>query len=145
MLTILKSISIDRAPADVFSYLSDFTHDPDWRSEVLSSERVTAGREGVTDRYEQRMRVPGLELRTHLFVTVCDPPRHLVAEGDSEGLSASQDYVLEPAGDGTLLQVTTRIEPKGVLRVGEPIAMRFLKKRADDNLRCLKRLLERRR
>ena len=142
-MRIHGSILIRRPVAEVFAYLADFTHDREWRGEVtdvhpLSGERGTAG-----ERYVEAMHFPGVRVRSQFEVTAFEPPRLLAAEGESEGMHASQRYELTPQGArATRLDVSTRIETHGVLTMGEPVAAMLLDRRAHENLRRLKRALE---
>lgn len=142
MITIHRSAVIARPPDEVFSFLADFPRDREWRSEVVSVRKLPGPATGVGERYEEVLRFPGLGLRTDFEVTTFEPGRLLVAEGESLGMGASQRYVLTPVDEGTLLEVTTHVETGGALRMGDVVANRLLQRRASENLRRLKRMLE---
>lgn len=142
MFTVRRSVRIARPPAEVFAYLAAFDHDREWRSEVTAVRRLGGPHEAAGERYEELMSFPGLRIRGDFTVAAFEPPRLLMAEGCSDEMTASQRYEIAPDEAGTLLDVTTCIEAKGFLRLGEPIAVRLLGGRAEANLRRLKRLLE---
>jgi uncharacterized protein YndB with AHSA1/START domain len=71
------SITITRSPQDVFNYLADGTHNPEWRAGVLEIERTSAVTgEGAT--YRQVLAGPGgRRIDGDYRITVFDPPRRL--------------------------------------------------------------------
>ena len=42
MTTIVESVEIARAPADVFAYVTDLSHLPDWQASVVRVEHAEA-------------------------------------------------------------------------------------------------------
>lgn len=142
MITIHRIAVIARTPREVFAYLADFERDREWRSEVVSVRKLPGPATGVGERYEEVLRFPGFGLRSDLEVTEYEPGRLLVAEGESLDMVALQRYELAVEGDGTRLEVTIRIKTGGGLRIGDALAGRLLQRRATENLRRLKRLLE---
>jgi carbon monoxide dehydrogenase subunit G len=143
MFTVSGSIVIRRPIAGVFAFLADFENDRRWRSEVTEVRRLPGPPLGAGERYVEAMHFPGFRVRSEFEVTEFDPPHLISAEGRSEGMHAVQRYELTAEGaDATRLEVHTRLDTRGLLSMGEPIAARLLNGRARDNMRRLKRVLE---
>lgn len=143
-MRIRASITIRRPAGEVFAYLADFGHDREWRDEVTEVRPLGGARGSLGERYFEAMHFPGVHVRSEFEVTAYEPPRLLEAQGLSEGMRASQRYEFTPQGEGAvLLDVSTHIETHGLLTMGEPVAAMLLNRRARENLRRLKRVLER--
>src|SRR5260370_21883310 len=71
------TITIARPPQEVFDYLADGTHNPEWRAGVLEIESTSAAAgEGAT--YRQVLASPaGPRIDRHYRITAFDPPRPL--------------------------------------------------------------------
>src|SRR5260370_13900578 len=71
------TVTVNRPVREVFDYLADGTHNPEWRSGVLEIERTSAGDgEGAT--YRQVLTGPGgRRIDGDYRVTVFDPPARL--------------------------------------------------------------------
>jgi uncharacterized protein YndB with AHSA1/START domain len=71
------TITIARPPQEVFDYLADGTHNPEWRAGVLEIESTSAAAgEGAT--YRQVLAGPGgRRIDGDYRITAFDPPRRL--------------------------------------------------------------------
>ncbi|MGA4848551.1 SRPBCC family protein [Streptomyces sp. G5(2025)] len=113
MRSIEKSITISAAPDVVWSVLVDFENYRHWNPFVLWAE----GKPVVGETLKAHIRPPGGKGMTHQpTVTIAEPGRHLQWLGKVAvpGLfSGRHEFLLEPAGKGTLLR--QREEFTGVL------------------------------
>src|SRR6266540_2177915 len=78
---IVKSIEISRRPQDVFAYLTDFSHFPEWQGGVVSARRDGNAPLTVGSRAMVTRRVgPREEARTE-EITELRPPRAWAVRG----------------------------------------------------------------
>jgi len=85
MAPIVKSIEISRRPQDVFAYLTDFSHFPEWQGGVVSARRDGNAPLTVGSRAMVTRRVgPREEARTE-EITELRPPRAWAVRGVGGG------------------------------------------------------------
>jgi carbon monoxide dehydrogenase subunit G len=93
------TIEIARTPEEVFAYLTDVSHVPDWQAGVKTAER----RDG---RIEESRSLFGKELHTTLEIVEEEPPRLFTLRALDSPVPFSVRHELEPADEGTRLTVT---------------------------------------
>lgn len=145
MSAMRKSIDIDRRPEDVYSYLTDPTHLPEWQDSALSAVPIgdlpvhVGSRILVTRRFGRR-RVP----TTMEFVEL-DPPRSWHVHGIDGPVRPDVRGTVEPLDGGTRSRVTLDVdfEGHGVGRALVPLVVRpMVRKEMPRGEAKLKHLLE---
>jgi carbon monoxide dehydrogenase subunit G len=97
------TIEIGRAPEEVFAYLTDVSHVPDWQAGVKSAER----RDGCID--ESRT-LFGREIHTTLEIVEEQEPRVFTLRALNSPVPFSVRHELEPADDGGATRLTVTAE-----------------------------------
>lgn len=141
MIRFSNAINIDRQPADVYAYLADLEHTPEWNWAITSSQQVTPGPIAVGTRYRQTRSVPrpGVEM---LEITGLEPPRRIDVHGKIGPFDARLSYELASSGSGTRLTNTAELDPPLPLGpVGNVVGGR-IKASVAENLGVLKTILE---
>jgi uncharacterized protein YndB with AHSA1/START domain len=134
-------VSISRPVPQVFAYLADFENIPQWNYAISRTRKVTSGPVGVGSRYVQQRTVPSVSEEA-FDVIAYEPNRMLSIRGRLGPLPTEATYVVEPAGDATVLTNTMDVEPQGLTRVLAPLATARLRAAVGANLGRLKELLE---
>jgi carbon monoxide dehydrogenase subunit G len=94
------TIEIERPPDEVFAFMTDVSHVPEWQAGVKSAER----RDG---RIEEARSLFGRELHTTLEIVEEEPPRVFTLRALNSPVPFTVRHELEPAdGGGTRLTVT---------------------------------------
>ncbi|MFB6823607.1 SRPBCC family protein [Streptomyces virginiae] len=145
MSAMRKSIDIDRRPEDVYSYLTDPTHLPEWQDSALSAVPigdlpVHVGSRILVTRRIGRRRVP----TTMEFVEL-DPPRSWHVHGIDGPVRPDVRGTVEPLDGGTRSRVTLDVdfEGHGVGRALVPLVVRpMVRKEMPRGEAKLKHLLE---
>ncbi len=75
MKPVTVEIEISRPPGDVWEYLANAEHNPEWLSNMSSCRWTTDPPIGVGSRYEQHARFLGKDVRTSFEVTALEPER----------------------------------------------------------------------
>ncbi|MFD4737498.1 SRPBCC family protein [Streptomyces virginiae] len=145
MSAMRKSIDIDRRPEDVYSYLTDPTHLPEWQDSAVSAVPigdlpVHVGSKILVTRQIGRRRVP----TTMEFVEL-DPPRSWHVHGIDGPVRPDVRGTIEPLDGGTRSRVTLDVdfEGHGVGRALVPLVVRpMVRKEMPRGEEKLKHLLE---
>ncbi|MCX5010748.1 MULTISPECIES: SRPBCC family protein [unclassified Streptomyces] len=145
MSAISKSIDIDRRPEDVYSYVTDPTHLPEWQDSAVSAVPmgdlpVHIGSRVVVIRQVGKRRIP-----TTMEFTELDPPRSWHIHGLDGPVRPDVRGRIEPLDGGTRSRVTLSVdfEGHGMGRALVPLAVKpMLRKEMPRSEEKLKHLLE---
>jgi len=141
LIQFTNTIHIDRPDHEVFAYLADLEHTPEWNWAIEATEKLDDGPIGVGSEYRQRRSVPS-RTTEQLTITALEPPLLLGVEGTLGPFPARLSYRLEDQGGGTRLTNTVELDPPLALRLASPIMSRRIESSVADNLGELKRILE---
>lgn len=145
MSAISKSIEIDRRPEDVFDYVTDPTHLPEWQDSALSAVPmgelpVHVGSKVVVTRQIGKRRIP-----TTMQVMELDPPRSWHMHGLDGPVRPDVRGRIEPLDGGSRSRVTLAVdfEGHGVGRALVPLVVKpMVRKEMPRGEEKLKHLLE---
>jgi uncharacterized protein YndB with AHSA1/START domain len=137
------SVEIERPIEEVFAFVADPRNDEQWCPRVKGCEQTDGAGPGVGARYVVRHN-PTFQ-RPHereIVVTAYEPPARLATEQTDKVGLFSIDYELEPTPAGTRVTQRDNVEWR-LSRPAQPIARFIVRRHMPDQLRRLKRLLER--
>ncbi|MER7823412.1 MULTISPECIES: SRPBCC family protein [unclassified Streptomyces] len=145
MSAMRKSIDIDRRPEEVYAYLTDPTHLPEWQDSAVSAVPigdlpVHVGSRILVTRQIGRRRVP----TTMEFVEL-DPPRSWHVHGIDGPVRPDVRGTVEPLDGGARSRLTLDVdfEGHGVGRALVPLVVRpMVRKEMPRGEEKLKHLLE---
>jgi carbon monoxide dehydrogenase subunit G len=143
MAPIVNSIEISRRPEDVFGYVTDPSHLPEWQESVVSVRGegpYTVGSTVVVTR-----RVGRMEREMTSKIGELTPPRAWTIRGIDGPIRGDVKGTVEPLGDGEHSQVTIALdlEGHGLGKLLLPlIVRRQVEKEMPKNMETLKRQLE---
>jgi len=142
MISIEKSLHINKPAADVFAFMSDFANDARWQADLVSSAKTSDGpiAVGTTGLYVQKFM--GKELKNDVVVTVYDPPKRFEMKTTSGPVQFEIATTFEDMGGGTHLSVSMKGEPGGFFKLAEGLLKNELEKTLDRDLLKLKAILE---
>lgn len=146
MAEIVGSIEISRRPGDVFSYVADPSHHPEWQESVVSARREGDAPLAVGSRVLATRRVGPWKLRYIEEMTELRPPRTWANRGvGGIPVIAIANGTVEPLDDGKRSRVTIacEFEGHGIGRLLAPLLVRRLAKQLPRDEQKLKELLER--
>ena len=140
-MRFVNTITINREPAAVFAYLTQFENVPWWNYAIAKTQKITDGPVRVGSRYRQQRTIP---TRSEESFEVIDyePDRKLTIRGQLGPFSGEISYVLERADDTTVLMNAADLHARGPLRLMEFLVTRRVKSSVAANLSTLKRILE---
>ncbi|MFC9733764.1 SRPBCC family protein [Streptomyces roseolus] len=145
MSRIEESIDIARPPEDVFSYLMDPGHMPEWQESAVAARRLDEGALRVGSRFRVQRRFGRREMPMTMEVTELAPPRSWHFHGVDGPVRGDVRGRLEPLGDGSRSRLTLSIdfEGHGVGKALVPLVVRpRVRKEMPRNEAHLKELME---
>ena len=135
-------IDIESPPESVWSYLTDFTRNPEWLTQVVEV-RVDTPVPRVGTRITEVRRVPGRRVEGVVEITEWEPPRRLRKSSPSGGLRADGLYELTPTAEGgTRLAFDLEIRGSGMMKIVEMMMSGGLQKGTEQVMRNLKERVE---
>jgi uncharacterized protein YndB with AHSA1/START domain len=143
MAPITNSIEISRRPEDVFAYLTNPTHLPEWQESAVAvrgDSPLTVGqRVVVTRRVGRRERTMTNE------VTELNPPKSWSLRGTDGPVRGEVKGTVEPVADGARSRVTIAVdfEGHGIGKLLVPLVVRRqVEAEMPKNMQMLKERLE---
>jgi uncharacterized protein YndB with AHSA1/START domain len=143
MAPIVNSIEISRRPEDVFAYLTNPSHVPDWQESAVSARGdtpLTVGSRVVVTR-----RVGGTERTMTSEVTEINPPTSWGLRGIDGPIRGNVKGTIEPVGDGERSRVTLTLDFEG-RGIGKLLLPLFVRRQVQaempKNMQNLKQRLE---
>ncbi|MBW5484958.1 SRPBCC family protein [Streptomyces bambusae] len=146
MSAIKESVDIDCRPEEVFAYLADPSHLPEWQESAVSARALGDAPLGVGSYVRVLRRVGRREFPMTMEVTELDPPRSWGYHGIDGPVRGNVHGTVEPLDDGRRSRVTIDLdfEGHGMGKVLVPLVVRpHARKEIPRNERTLKTLLER--
>lgn len=136
-----NTITIRRPREVVFGYLADLENLPRWNYAIQETHKLTPGPVEVGTRYHQVRTVPATREES-LEVVELVAGHRLAVVGTLNQLPTHLAYVLEPAGDATVVTNDVELTTSGALTVVAPLAARRIKAAVAANLEVLRQILE---
>lgn len=141
MIRFSNTIDIARTPAEVFAYLADLEHTPEWNWAVTGTRKVSPGPVAVGSRFRQTRSVPRPAVEM-LEVTRLDADRRIEIDGELASYPAHLTYELSPSARGTRLTNSVELDPSGPLGILGSLFTGRVKASVAKNLEVLRKLLE---
>jgi uncharacterized protein YndB with AHSA1/START domain len=145
MAPLVESIEIARPPEDVFSYVTDPLHLPEWQESVVSARKLDDAPVGVGSRIVVTRRIGGREQPMTMELTELNAPSSWAGRGIDGPVRGKVRGTVEPVGEGerSRLTITLDFEGHGIGKLLVPLVVRR-QARAElpKNEQRLKELLE---
>jgi uncharacterized protein YndB with AHSA1/START domain len=140
---IERAIVIARPVEEVWEFIADLRHDPQWCNKVNSVDQVAGDGPGPKSSYRVIHRPVRLKKPKELAVRVeeFEPPRAMRLREQDDDAVFNVTYELEPVADGTRFTQRDQIEWT-IPRFQQPIGRAMVSRDIQRQLSTLKRLLE---
>jgi hypothetical protein len=122
-------VTLQQLPERAFEFFVDFPHEPAWNPECLTVEKTSDGPVGVGTTYTGKMRRVG---RIKTEIVALDGPNSFSTIERSRGAEGTFDFCFTPYDGGTRMEVTMRLQPRGPMRLLEPLMRRMVPKMLAD-------------
>ncbi|GHI04564.1 hypothetical protein AQI88_40880 [Streptomyces cellostaticus] len=139
-----EEIDVDRTPGDVWAYLSDPSHLPEWQASAVSVEQLDEGPFGLGSRIRVTRHVGLRDMPMTMQVTEFEPPRSWGLRGIDGPVRGSVHGEVTPLPDGRAhVTMDLDFEGRGIGRVLLPLVVRpQVRRELPRNEQLLKERLE---
>jgi len=136
------AVEIARPPAEVYAYLADPTHLPDWQEDVQEVRDAPGGPLVPGAIFTEVRSFLGKRAESTLEVTAAEPGRELSLRTVAGPVRVEIRHLLEPAGEGTLIRVEAEADAGKLFGLGGPLLRKAAERKARSDFARLKALLE---
>jgi uncharacterized protein YndB with AHSA1/START domain len=146
MSAIREVIDVDRTPEDVYAYVTDPSHLPEWQLSAVATEVLDEGPIHPGTRVRVTRRIGTREIPMTVEFTELDPPHSWGLHGIEGPVRPRAHGEIEPLDDGRRSRVTIELdfEGHGLGRALVPLVVRpQMRKELPRDEQLLKDLLER--
>ncbi len=141
MITVERSVVINKPLAVVFAYVSDTANDPKWQAGVESV--IEEGPSNVVgSKYTEVRKFMGQEMKSTLEVTAFVSNAKIASKVVKGPVPFEFTVTFEASGSGTKMTTHVEGEPKGFFKVAEGALRGQLEKSLDEDGKRLKAILE---
>jgi len=136
------SVTIPKAPGDVFPWLLEEDKVPQWTTRLQNYEVLGSGAIARGTRIRQVLTVSGQALDIEIEVTRFEPPGFAESRFSTNGMDVETTYALRANGDGTELTQTLDGKANGFkARLLVPVVQPKLEAKLTEDLERLRALL----
>jgi uncharacterized protein YndB with AHSA1/START domain len=146
MAPIVASVEVSRRPEDVFAYITDPSHLPEWQESVVRVKTDDGAPAGGGSRVVVTRRVGPREMDMTAEITDLDSPKSWRVRGVDGPVRGNVKGTIEPLDDGARSRVTLELdfEGHGIGKLLVPLVVRRqAQKELPKNVQNLKGRLER--
>lgn len=112
MTTIVTKIEVERTADDVFAYVTDPNHFPEWQAGVTGGH-LEGGAPVVGAKCLTTRKIGGRERDVTSRLTVFDPPRSWAVRGEDGPIRATVNVTVEPIPDRDASTLTIDLDFEG--------------------------------
>ncbi len=145
MSVIRETIDISRSPEDVYAYVTDPRHLPEWQESAVSARPLDGAPPHVGQRVEITRRMGKREFPMTMEVKELDPPRSWHVQGVDGPVRGDVHGTIEPLDGGTRSRLTLDLdfEGRGIGKIIAPLVVKpHARKEMPRDEEKLKNLLE---
>jgi len=140
VITVKRTVTVDKPGPLVFDYLSDFSNAVEWDSGTVACTR-RSGDGGVGTTYANTSKFMGRKTDLTYVVEVCEAHHRLVFRGENQTVQSGDTMVITISGGGTQVEYTAEFEFNGAARFLQPLLKFALEKLANGSERTLREAL----
>ena len=136
------SIFIDRPPADVFAYISNFENNPKWQSGVIDAWFTTDPPLRRGSRYMQVASFLGRRIESTFEVIEYQPGRLVRATRVAGWFPITLTRKVEPQNGGSRVTAIVEGDAGDIFKLAEPLLFKKLNASVEKDVHTLKKILE---
>jgi uncharacterized protein YndB with AHSA1/START domain len=122
-------VTLEQPPERAFDFFVDFRNEPAWNPDCLTVEKISDGPIGVGTTFTGKMKRVG---SSESEIVALERPRHCSVVDRSRAAAGTFDFRFTPHDDGTRVDVTMRMQPRGPMRLLQPLMARMVKRMLAD-------------
>ncbi len=141
MITLERTVQVDKPISRVYTYLSDFTTSEEWDAGTVRTTRVS-GDGGVGTTYANTSRFFGRETDLTYVITGLEPDSTIALRGENKTVVVNDTMALSGDEHHTQVRYTAKFEFQGFVRYLEPLLRLAMKRFGDDAQTSLQQALQ---
>jgi len=141
MITVEKSIHVNKPVEEVFAYTSDFANTTKWQGGVESVE-LDGNANEVGGKYTEVRKFLGREMKTTLEITAYTPNAKWAAKALNGPVPYEVITTFESENGGTKIYTRVDGEPSGFFKLAQGAVQSQLDKSLEEDLQRLKEQVE---
>jgi Polyketide cyclase / dehydrase and lipid transport len=110
--------------AEVFAYMADFANARLWDPSVSEARQLGAAPIGIGSAFDLVARFGGRDVPLRYEIIEYDAPRRVVLEARRPGFVSRDTILVEPAGEGSVVNYDAKLAFGGVGRLFDPVMQR---------------------
>jgi hypothetical protein len=142
MVRIEGEIVIDRPVQEVFDFVADERNEPRYNSRMRQAEQISEGPIGAGTRFRAQTVSMGRPVDMVIEFTGYQRPRRLVEVVHMASMELHGGLTFDPVSDGTRMCWSWELQPRGILKLMDPMVARMGRSQERRVWTGLKRLLE---
>ena len=142
MITVHIEIDIERPPAEVFAFLSDFENNPLWQNGMKKCTWTSDSPLRVGSTYAQEASFLGRAIHSHFEVLAYEAGKMVKASSPTGTFPITFTRSVTPRGEGTRVSALIEGDAAGVFKIAEPLMAPMVRKSIEADYGRLKALLE---
>lgn len=133
MARYIGTIETPKPVEEVFDYMADFTSVERWDETAVRAVRLDDGPPGLGARFRVTVRFAGRENDFDYETVAFERPDRLVLRAENGSVVSEDEVTVRPLPTGgTELTYDARLQPKGLMKLADPV-LGILFKRLGDN------------
>lgn len=110
--------TVARSPGDVFDFLVDFRHEPQWEPNCRGVEKTSQGPIGQGTTFRADMKGMG---KVESEIVEFMRPVRFTSSDRARGMEGKSEFRFEGSNGGTQVSCKMTMQPHGLMRVLEPL------------------------
>ncbi len=137
-----KSGIIRRPIEEVFAYVSDLRHSPEWQSGLVEVRQTTEGPLDIGTTHVAVRKFMGQKMEASTEFVAYEQNKKITFKGTSGPMHFETSYLFDATPEGTKLTCQIEMQPGGILGLAEPLIAASLRREMEAGAGELKDLLE---
>lgn len=142
MVTVEKSIFINRPQQEVFDFVSNPTNNAQWQRNTQSAEWTSDSPPGIGSTFKTVYRRLWRNIEGTAEITAWEPPSTMTVKAVRGPVPLEFKYHFEAQGDGTQMTFRSQAEPGSLFRLFQWVMSKQFEKQLDTSVNTLKLVLE---
>ena len=142
MIRVEVSVAIDRSSDEVFTYLSEWSNNPEWQKGMKSCTWTSDPPLRVGSTYDQVASFMGKPIISSFEVVEYEPGIKVRIRTTESSMALDITREVSPEKDASRVTATVQGEPAGAMRLFNPLMKLLVKRSVTRDYKRLKEILE---
>jgi carbon monoxide dehydrogenase subunit G len=117
--------TFERPPEEVFDFLVDFRNEPRWNPDCQSVEKTSEGPIAQGTTFSAKVKKVGW---VDSEIVSFQRPTHCATRDKARGMEGGFEFDLQPKDGGTELTARMKMQPRGPMKLLEPVMRPMMKR-----------------